>query len=336
MLYDGIHNSSPALSKMKRQRAKMLFTLLALLACSINASGVSFDVSKSSLDYGEVSPGSFSSMSLNLYVRGDKTMVCTLSAEGEIKDWVKMNESRVLLQPYTAQAVHVDLRIPEDAAHKSYSSNVYFSVSEYSPSGAGMGVTAVLRMPVAVAFDVLGSGSKGVYTIQQADMASNTKKIVLKESNTGSRILFLDYNISISDKKGDTKTLAKKDKIRPYSTRNLEIDLSPLNLAEGKYTAQILVTSNEKEYANLKLDFTLSTISIETTPTTIILLTTTTLGTDATIPTVTTIPEKTGDTKNRTYMLAAILILINIACITYILHSRKQRKPRQGGLSNLP
>lgn len=309
-------------AKMKKtMRVILLFAIFSLIAAG-HASGVSFDISKSKLDYADMPPGTFKSMTVTLYVRGDKTMTCSITAEDEIKDWFSLNESSPLIYPYTAKTVNVDLRVPKDAVHKSYSSKVYFLISEYSPSASGMGVDVVLRMPVEVIFDVIGNGSIGTYSIYKTEVVGQEdKKIVLSESNNGSRIILLDYLINLSNEQGVIKSLTQKGKIRPYSTRNAELPLDMPNLAEGKYAVDILVTSEGREYAKLKINFTVSPYVAEATATT-----TLQESTETPEQTSTTMPEQKDYSQIKTYLLVGMLLLINFACIAYLLYKRSRKQ----------
>jgi len=286
--------------------ALILFFVLFLAG---SASAVSFDISQSKLNYSSVTAGSTSVLPLTLYVRSNKTMTATMKTDEDIAGWVTLNQTPVIIQPYTPTTIYVVLTVPDDAPHKTHQYKIYFSVMEYSQEGV-MGVNIALRIPVAVSFDITGNWSSEVYAINEAIIRGDFKhkNLVLEESNNGDKLLITQYRLNISRDGYIIRDMLHEGRILPYSSTSTQLPLDTTNLGDGRYELYVSVVIKGKEHASLQMPFSIGEPQTEEST---METTTTTIETQAT--STTTMPEAgTGTGSQILYVIVAVVLLLAV------------------------
>lgn len=251
---------------------KTLAYLILLSLVSTTACALSFDVSPSMLNYTTVHPGDSTALPVTLYLRSNKSLMCSMSAEESIKKMAGMDVNPLPLAPYTAKSVYVNLTVPADAEAGVYNSKVYFSITE--PSGlTGMSFGLGVSIPVSVYVKVLANATKAYSLTGVGITGGKNMVLVVNESNMGSSLLVVEHSIKTSRDGRVVKTLAYKNNLLPFNSKTTELDLNTSSLSEGTYDVQLSIRGKDIQ-EDRTLAFTIipsettTTQPVEETPTT--------------------------------------------------------------------
>ncbi|MDD5111367.1 MAG: hypothetical protein PHG85_02355 [Candidatus Altiarchaeota archaeon] len=304
-------------------------TALIIMLMSVTSCAISFDVSKSQLDYKSITPGSQVMLNVSLYIRSEKDTVCTVDVDENLKDWIIPNRNPVTLAPYTDTPIILILSVPRNATHKTYTGKIHFIIGETS-QGSGMGLNIGLRIPVDVVFDVVSNITEVVYnnTLPRVVPTENGITINFDESNGGSRVLTLDYAVSLHSPSGVIAQSNSQYSIRPYSKHAFSMDLDTKNIPSGTYTLALLITSKGVQYAEYSQEVTIGSQAVITTIPTTEIPTTLAEESTTTIPQVAPTAENQPDTLPYAYITVGAAILILAAGILMLL----RRAPKSPGV----
>lgn len=286
---------------------KKLACLMLLCIMASYGTAISFDVSPSKLNYAAMQPGTSKTIPVTLYLRSDKNILCTMDADESLGGLLAMDENPVMLSPYQAKTVYVNLTVPENSPLREYEGRIYFSITE-QPGSEGMSVSLGVSMPLSVRFIVMENESRA-YRLKGVELTGEKNKmLVIDESNTGTTLLALEHNIKISSGERLIRIVSYKNNILPMNSKTTEVDLNTTSLPAGAYDVQLSIRG-ESVQENKKMRFTILPAEKQTT----------TLPAQAT--TQPTQPPSTAkkDAGTALYAVLAVMALLLAASAAYLL-----------------
>lgn len=280
------------------------------------AAAISFDVSPSKLNYAAMQPGTSKTLPVTLYLRSDKDMLCTMSADESLGGLLAIDVNPVTLSPYQAKTVYVNLMVPENSPLREYDGRIYFSITEQAGSG-GMSVSLGVSMLLSVHFIVMENETR-TYKLRGVELTGEKNKmLVIDESNTGTSLLAVEHNIKLSSGENLIRSMSYKNNILPMNSKTTAVDLNTTSLPAGAYDVQLSIRG-ESVQEDKKMRFTILPEEKQTT----------TMPAQATTqPTQPPLTAKKDATAKYAVLAVMALLLAAIAAYLLLRKRRRAKKP---------
>ena len=244
-------------------KIKNLIILVMILLFSITAVSaiITPGVSPAKLEYINVLKGSSLEKQLRITNFNNQEMDCTITVDGNEKDWFTLSQTTVKIPAKGSAAITVSINIPDDAASGVYDSNLIYIMPVTSASGGGTGATMNVVGGSAVKTEIKVTGEQiidgNVFKLLVRDTEIDEPvTFIIGYANTGNVVSGPTLNIQIKRDNSVVGTLTEElEKIKPGTSKEVTVLWDTKGQKIDSYKADAKVMLNGKILEEKTLSF---------------------------------------------------------------------------------